>query len=701
MSFKKFLAILALGITISIGFVFFLKLQTRDTPKYLTSKSEALPPIMPRSVEIPDEIRQSFAKIPDKPELIATFEHGGRIESVAFSPIDSTLLVSRSSDNKVKIWRLNTPAEPIAVLKGNSAAFSPDGQLLALSSLKSGTQLWNIRTKQKVYAFNSIGRDSIFSPDGKWIAIGTLGGVQLWDIRTPTQPIKGPKLRSKGLAEHLSFSADGKLLSAADRVSGDVDIWEIVQNNSVRKSNFNVKSDKVKWVEKLKFLPDAENPVLAIAENDKNIHLLSPTDWNAYSDIAAGYVNDLAFSTDAKILVSGGHNEIELWTIDNGERVLTIDGYSRWVNCVDISHDKNYIAGGANDGFLRIWEIDEDIFSQRNASQSDVVKLLYFLPSDRAPRPDIQKKLNHLINDVQNFFADEMERHGFGRKTVNFEKNRDNSPKVYLIEGRTTQDFYFIKTDKKVRNEVEQVLDSSNSVNFIVVDISNILSRKEGSIVSAKPNPSKSTYIEDMSGIRGGEVIMTVGDEGYSTVLVARHLGYTFGLNNDLRDPSYIMSYGKEKNRLSKSSAEWLNKSRYFNAIHTFYDAPASIEKLSPMPGKLRLQIHDQNGIHQVRLLVKPTNAYPPIGYQWNIDQQKNKTDWDRRHKGKILVLHDYISINAKEDATVSFNFPEYAQNQIKVKIIDIHGNIAYKEINLFDDKESTITSFVKRLFPG
>ncbi len=701
MSFKKFLAILVLGITVSIGFVFFLRLKTRDTPKYLSSKSEALPPIMPRSVEIPDEIRQNFAKAPDKPELIAALEHGGRIESVAFSPTDLSLLVSRSSDGKVKLWRLNYPSEPIAVLSGNSASFSPDGKLLALSSLKDGTKLWNIETRQHINSFKSIGRDSIFSPDGKWLAIGTIGGVQLWDIRTPTQAIKGPKLRSKGLAEHLSFSADGKLLAATDRVSGDVGIWEIVENSTVRKSNFNVKSDEVKWVEKLKFLPDAENPVLAIAENDKNIHLLSPKNWHVYSDIAAGYVNDLAFSADARILVSGGHNEIELWTVENGERILSINGYSRWVNCVDISHDRNYVAGGANNGILRVWEIDKDVSSQQNAKLSDVVKLIYFLPSDRAPRPNITRRLNHLINDVQNFFANEMERHGFGRKTVSVEKNEHNSAKIYLIEGRTTEDYYFINTDKKVRNEVEQVFDSSNNINFIVAEISNVLSSKQGRVVGARANPSTINYMEDMAGIRGGDIIITAGDEDYSTVLVSRNLGYTFGLTNDLRNPSYIMSYGRNKTQLSKSSAEWLNKSRYFNSNQTFYDTPASIEKLSPIPGKLRLQVQDSNGIHQVRLLVKPTDVYPPTGYQWNIDRKRNKIDWDRRHKGKIFVLHDYLTMNAEKQATITFNFPEYAQNQIKVQIIDIHGNMVYREINLIDDRESTITSFVKKLFSG
>ena len=701
MSFKKFLAILVFGITISIGFVFYLKLQTRDTPKYLSTLNEALPPVVPRSVEIPNEVRQKFSKVPDKPELVATFELKGRIETVAFSPTDSTMLVSRSKNDKVKIWSLNAPSEPIAMLHGNSVSFSPDGKLLALSSLKDGTKLWNIKTKQNVNAFSSIGRDSIFSPDGKWLAIGTIGGIQLWDIRTPTQPIKGPKLRSKGLAEHLTFSADGKLLTAADRVSGDVVIWEIVGNKTERKANFNMKTETVKRIEKLEFLPDAENPVLAIADNDKNIHLHSPTNWESYSEIAAGYVNDLSFSADAKILVSGGHNEIELWAVKNGERILSIDGYSRWINCVDISHDNNYVAGGANDGFLRVWEIDKDLFSQQNIMQSDVVKLIYFLPSDRTPQSDIPQKLNHLIKDVQVFFANEMERHGFGSKTFSVENNGDSSAKVYLFEGRTTEDYYFINTHKKILNEVEQIFGSSNSIHFIVADISKVLKKKEERIVDASPRPTTNNYLSDMTGLSGGDIIMTVWDNGYSPVQVSRYLGYTFGLDNDLRDPSYLMSYSRNQSKLSKNSAEWLDKSRYFNANLTFFDAPATIEKLSPHPGKLRFQVHDANGIHQVRLIVKPTDPYPPPGYLWNTNPQRNKIDWERKHKGKIFVLLENLTMNAEEQATVAFNFPKYAQNQIKIQIIDMYGNMVFKEIDLIDDRESTFTTFVRKLFPG
>lgn len=45
------------------------------------------------------------------------------------------------------------------------------------------------------------------------------------------------------------------------------------------------------------------------------------------------------------------------------------------------------------------------------------VRLFYFLPSDRPARPDRIEALRQLIKDTQEFYADEMEHHGYGRKT--------------------------------------------------------------------------------------------------------------------------------------------------------------------------------------------------------------------------------------------------------------------------------------------
>ena len=56
-----------------------------------------------------------------------------------------------------------------------------------------------------------------------------------------------------------------------------------------------------------------------------------------------------------------------------------------------------------------------------SAQDRPIVRLIYFLPSDRQPQPDIDEKLDKLIKDVQTFYADQMEAHGFGRKTFLFE----------------------------------------------------------------------------------------------------------------------------------------------------------------------------------------------------------------------------------------------------------------------------------------
>lgn len=700
MTFKRFLAILIIGITLSVGFVFFLKLRSRVVLDDMSTPSVTLPPLTPRSIEIPDEIRQKFTEVPKKPTLITLIEHGSPIDAVYFSPTDPSLIVSRGRDKSIKLWDLNYPSEPSAVITGDSVSISPDGKLLAVCSLRNGTSLWNVETKQYIVSDGISSREAIFSPDGKSLAIGTIGGVQLWNIDNPSKPKKGLRLNTIGIVENLAYSADGRLLSAANRVSGDVDIWELNGNNVVKSTNFNVSDDKPKWVESLAFLPDTMNPVLAIAKNDKNIKLYSPQDWEVQTEIITGHVNDLTFSSDAKWLVTAGYNEIDVWSTDNGERVLAIEGNSRWVNCVDISTDGAYVAGAGNDGIIRVWNVSENISTQQVTS-SDVVKLIYFLPSDRPPQPDIPEKLEVLMQDAQKFYADEMERHGFGGKTFSVEKNVDGTTKVYLFEGRTTADYYFIKTTTKVRREIDQFFDSSKNINLIVVDINRTLTSKSSGIVSASPKPYTIDYTNDSIGLQGGDLILTVNPNGYSSELLARELGHTFGLGNDFRDASYLMSYGRNQKRLSKSSAEWLDKSRYFNSNQTSYNSHSSIEKQATLSNILKLQINDADGIHQVRLFAKLTNEFPPPGYEWNTNPDTNKLGWERRHKGKDFVLHDYVTVDLKPNATLEFKLPEYSKDLFRIQIIDRYGNIVYRELNLIEEKESSITKLVRGVVGG
>ena len=50
-----------------------------------------------------------------------------------------------------------------------------------------------------------------------------------------------------------------------------------------------------------------------------------------------------------------------------------------------------------------------------------LVRLIYFLPSDRPYRPEVEQEINSLISEAQAFYAAQMELHGFGPRTFAFE----------------------------------------------------------------------------------------------------------------------------------------------------------------------------------------------------------------------------------------------------------------------------------------
>ena len=64
------------------------------------------------------------------------------------------------------------------------------------------------------------------------------------------------------------------------------------------------------------------------------------------------------------------------------------------------------------------------------------VQLVYFFPSDRKPQSALKVKLRRIIRDVQKFYADEMERHGYGRKTFQIETHATGADPGASDEGK-------------------------------------------------------------------------------------------------------------------------------------------------------------------------------------------------------------------------------------------------------------------------
>ena len=146
-----------------------------------------------------------------------------------------------------------------------------------------------------------------------------------------------------------------------------------------------------------------------------------------------------------------------------------------------------------------------------------------------------------------------------------------------------------------------------------------------------------------------------------------------FTIKHDFRGRNArIMSYKSGRYVLSKCAAEWLDKSRFFNPSQPFFDKHATIEMLS-LPDvsdatTLQFEVTDEDGMHQVQLIV-PTIRRDPVTEQG-------------------FKLHSCQSLNGAEKATVEFELAGTIVKEIKLWMMDLHGNIVWRKFDLKEEFE-------------
>ena len=298
-------------------------------------------------------------------------------------------------------------------------------------------------------------------------------------------------------------------------------------------------------------------------------------------------------------------------------------------------------------------------FDPHNEDTRPIVRIVYFLPNDRQPQPDIEEKLDRLIKDVQTFYAEQMEAHGFGRKTFQIETDATGKAVVHYVKGRFPDVYYH---NRGVSGEIQAKYDMSKTFLLTTLDVSTELIGEE-----ACGNGN--------GGTASGKALMPasggcfVGDWGFITA--AHELGHAFGLQHDFRNDVYLMSYGPSRTQLSTQlsycAAEWLEAHSAFNLNQPLVNnnETTHIEMLPPSLAappnaiRLRFEVTDADGLHQVQLLTPATLTGTAEGSN---------------------ELLSFKALNGSTNTTVEFVTTNLIPKNkaVSIQAIDVHGNISW-----------------------
>ena len=267
-------------------------------------------------------------------------------------------MLSGSSDKTAKLWDRATGAlirNFVADGSVESVAFSPDGSRVLLAAGKSGVKLLDTATWAAIRTFEGHSGSVwsvTFSADGNRVLSGSDDKtIRLWDASTGglVHTFNGHSAPVRSVA----FSRDGaRVLSGSDDKT--IKLWDAATGGLIR--TFQGHSGRVRSVA---FSGDGAR-VLS-GGDDRTIRV-----WDASTgapigsfQVHSGSPSSVAFSADGDRVLSGSWDgTTSLWNAANGALIRTFKGPSGLVALVAFSPDGARVLSGSGDGTVRIWNLE-------------------------------------------------------------------------------------------------------------------------------------------------------------------------------------------------------------------------------------------------------------------------------------------------------------------------------------------------------
>ncbi len=299
---------------------------------------------------------------PTAPKLLAG--HASGAKSAAYSPNGQAIAVG-SGDAVIRVWNANwsgVPKAPIHTLRGHTAAvlsvaYSPNGQTIVSGSADSTVQIWNAGTGAKIRTLrhSSAVTSVAYSPNGQTIAAGGVGAaVRLWNANT------GVEMRTleghTAIVWSVAYSPDGQTI-ASGSADSTVRLWNAGTGAPIRTLPGHTDD-----VNSIAYSPNGQTIVSGSADDTIRV-------WNAGTGAPIrtlqGHTSDVysvAYSPDGLTIASGSADStVRIWNANTGAPMQTLEWYQWWrkgiVSFAAYSPNGQKVVSGSADDTIRVWNI--------------------------------------------------------------------------------------------------------------------------------------------------------------------------------------------------------------------------------------------------------------------------------------------------------------------------------------------------------
>lgn len=231
-----------------------------------------------------------------------------------------------------------------------------------------------------------------------------------------------------------------------------------------------------------------------------------------------------------------------------------------------------------------------------NAELPFIVRTIFFQPIDA---PAMPANIPQLMTDVQNFYRDEMERHGYGSKTFRLEKDDTGDVVVHTIEGQHLAIHYLSNTYNQIKKELpfdfkrESLVGQNNIHVIFAAGLGNVDTRFLG-------------VGYPFSQFHSGGNAVVAGNIATAS-LVAHELGHAFGL---FHTGTIGALMGSGSDFFLDYEARWLDNHHFFNEKHIKTDIPEvvldfPIEAIGGGTIRFKIAARSESGLYHAQLCRK------------------------------------------------------------------------------------------------